>query len=161
MLYVGCSEVDYCGYSNDDCVPEASCILNNATYHSCGTCDCIKADPLKISPDSDSLSLTNATVGAPYENQTKITATAGIKPYTWSLLIDQQNISTLDWLAISAGGDGGNTAVLNNATGKSPSVPTDGVTFRIHVFDGSVKGQKDRLDNDGVEKEVTLKINPQ
>ena len=156
---IGCNDAEYCGYSNDDCVSDASCIPNNETYHSCGTCACIMVDPLQIVASSELL--TDATVGTPYENQTQITVTGGLKPFTWSLLIDQQDIGTLDWLTISGEGDGGYTVVLKNATDKTPSVPSDSVTFKIHVFDGSVKGQNPRPDNQGVDKEFILKIKPQ
>jgi hypothetical protein len=84
-----------------------------------------------------------------------ITATGGIQPYSWRLIIDPANIQNLDWLTIDP-----TTGVLSNKPGKLPNTPyPDGIKFKLFLNDNSVKGKDFRPDNVGISEEVVLKVN--
>jgi sulfatase modifying factor 1 len=150
----GCSlDRNHTCKNNDLCIPEASCVSNATT----GKNWCTRWEsPLSATLIGD---WKDAVIGNPYEVDYE--ASGGFPPYTWVLNDGKDLSQNLGWLQVVLGGANNETAKLQNKSGLAPGtgdINASGIPIKITVFDSSIRGTKDRADNNGAIFNEPLKI---
>jgi hypothetical protein len=152
LFLCSCDEKSHPCENNDLCIDKASCVPDAKT----GRNWCKRWEsPLSASKTSD---WKDAVIGNKYE--VDFEASGGFPPYNWVLNEGKDLPSNLSWLTLASEGANKEKArlIIKSGSTPGPGDVTSGIPIKITVFDSSIRGTENRMDNNGIIFDEVLNI---